>query len=99
MVKAQRFAASAQALRRRRVDGGFLVLPPTSLRDLPSDCVVDSFMGLPALRFVIKGDLTAMFLHDLCNSDIRLLMDAQCRQANAQLGADYARRPSLWEIK
>ena len=99
MVKAQRFATSAQVPRRVLLEEGLLVLPPIALRDLPPDGVIGSFMGLPALRFTTARGRAAVFLHDLCSNDLSHIMDAQRHQAEAQLGADYARRVQWWEAK
>jgi hypothetical protein len=99
MVKTQRFSTVRQVPRRIYLDEGFLIVPPTSLRDLPPDGVVGSFMGLPAVRFITARGLAAVFLHDLCSIDLNHVMDAQRHQAEAQLGADYARRVQWWEAK
>jgi len=85
---APRSRTAVQSPRRVTVDEGILVLPPASLRDLPPDGVIGSFMGIAALRFTTPAGLVAMFLHD---------PPAQRRQAELQLGADYARRPFWWE--
>ena len=73
------------------------VLPPASLCDLPPDGVIGSFMGVAALRFTTPAGPVAMFLHDLPDADIEAILEAQRRQAELQLGADYARRVFWWE--
>ena len=92
-----RSRVAAQSPRRVSLAEGILVLPPASLRELPPDGVIGSFMGIAALRFTTPAGLVAMFLHDLPDADIEAILEAQRRQAELQLGVDYARRAFWWE--
>ncbi len=91
------FSRPTQEPRRVRLDEGTLVLPPISLRDLPPDCTLGTFMGVLALRYVARGGLIAAFVHDLGEDDVRSILDHQRAEAEAQLGAGYARRAMWWE--
>lgn len=93
-----RFSAVPQSPRRVRLDAGTLVLPPVSLRDLPPDGVLGSFMGIAALRFTTAAGEIAVFLHDLAKADVSQILEWQRRQAEAQLGAGYGRRALWWEV-
>ena len=86
-----------QSPRRVRVAEGTLVLPPVALLDLPSGGVIGNFMGVAALRFPTPAGSVAVFLHDLNGSDVARILQPQRRQAEAQLGEDYARRAFWWE--
>ena len=90
-------AACAQSPRRVRLDEGTLVLPPVTLRELPPDGTVGTFMGLAALRFTTPAGLIAVFLHDLREDDMSQILAAQRREAEAQLGTGYSRRAFWWE--
>jgi len=85
--------------RRARVAEGVLVLPPVGLADLPPDGVIGSFMGIAALRYKAKAGVIAVFLHDLDDASLRAILEAQRRQAELQLGEDYARRALWWEAQ
>jgi hypothetical protein len=97
MKRTVKIPTAAQSPRRVRLDDGTLVLPPVTLRDLPSDGVIGSFMGIAALRFATPAGAIAVFLHDLTDDDIADILAAQRRQAEAQLGAGYGRRALWWE--
>ena len=73
-----------------RLDAGLLVLPPITLRDLPNNGVIGHFMCVAALRFATPGGTVAVFLHDLADADLALILDAQRYEAKAQLGSNYA---------
>lgn len=92
-----RLPAAAQAPRRVRLGEGTLVLPPVTLQDLPPGGMVGSFMGIAALRFTAAAGTIAVFLHDLGADDIARILDAQRREAEAQLGQHYGRRALWWE--
>lgn len=92
------FLPPTQDPRRALLKDGTLVLPPFSLRDLPPDCALGTFMGVLALRYVApRGGLIAAFVHDLGDEDVRSILDHQRAEAEAQLGAGYARRAMWWE--
>ena len=55
------------------------------------------FKGVAALKFTTPVGLVAVFLHDLGCNDLTLVLEAQRRQAEAQLGSGYARRALWWE--
>lgn len=92
-----RFPSTVQPPRRVRLDEGVLVLPPVCLGDLPPDGVIGSFMGIVALRFSTPVGAVAVFLHDLAEADVALILKSQRREAEAQLGEGYARRAFWWE--
>lgn len=88
---------AVQLPRRIRVAEGTLVLPPATLRDLPPDGTVGTFMGVLALRHATPIGTVAMFLHDLPSDALGAILRAQRRQAEAQLGEGYSRRALWWE--
>ena len=98
MKRPTRVPAPPQSPRRVRLDDGTLVLPPCTLPDLSPDGVIGSFMGIGALRFATPVGAVAVFLHDLREDDIALILKAQRREAEAQLGESYARRAFWWEV-
>lgn len=97
MKRPTKIGPAEQSPRRVRLDEGTLVLPPVSLRDLPPDGVIGSFMGIAALRFVTPAGPIAVFIHDLQDEDVAEILGSQRRQAEAQLGAGYGRRAFWWE--
>lgn len=82
--------------RRVRLAEGTLVLPPVRLVDLPPNGVIGSFMGVAALRFATPSGLVAVFQHDLHEEDLAAMLAVQRRQAQAQLGLDYAVSRRWW---
>ena len=97
MKSRTRILAAAQSPRGVRLEEGTLVLPPVTLQDLPPGGVISRFMGIAALRFTTPVGPVAVFLHDLNNDDVAMIFSAQRREAEAQLGAGYARRALWWE--
>lgn len=97
MTSRPRIPAATQSPRRVRLPEGTLVLPPVTLQDLPPGGVVGAFMGVAALRFSAAVGTVAVFLHDLGGDDIALILRAQRREAEAQLGENYGRRALWWE--
>ena len=95
--KASTPPAVPQSPRRVRLEDGVLVLPPVSLQELPPGGSVGTFMGVAAMRFSTPVGTVAVFLHDLATDDVAAILAAQRRQAEAQLGAGYARRAFWWE--
>lgn len=90
MTSRPRIPAATQCPRRVRLPEGTLVLPPVTLQDLPPG-------GVAALRFSAAVGTVAVFLHDLDGDDIALILRAQRREAEAQLGENYGRRALWWE--
>ena len=97
MATRKTFAAAPQAPRWVRLAEGTLVLLTVTLRDLPPGGVVGHFMGVAALRFSVPAGTIAVLLHDLGADDIDVILRAQRREAEAQLGANYGRRALWWE--
>ncbi len=91
-----RLQGAAKSPARVPLPEGTLVLPPVALADLPPGGVIGSFLGIAALRFSTPVGTVAVFLHDLTDNDIARVLDAQRREAEAQLGAGYARGAFWW---
>lgn len=97
MSSVRRLSSAFRGPRRIRLDEGVLVLPPVSLRDLPPGGTVGLFKEVAALRFSTPAGVIAVFLHDLDNPDMAQILEAQRREAEAQLGERYAHTALWWE--
>lgn len=84
--------AATPAPRRAIFDEGELLLPPITMSDIPSGCNIGYFMSLAALRFTTPAGIIAVFLHDLDQNELSLILKEQRREAEAQLGKNYAPR-------